>query len=536
MQYEKKISVGNEKDAVESLYDAFLTAKHYTSSLIELSSETYNFHPESTHKKIFYITNSQAEYEKAGYEKSIGCLLENIENLTIDGQGATIYCLGKMTFFAAFNCRNITLKNITVDYVNPTVTEIAVIEKGKNYLICRVHPDSKYRIQDGKILWYGQNFEFSSGISQIYDPTTNTTWRHYGPLEDKDATWEEIAPNIIKLSFSRENPYGIEVGQEFQMRDAIRDECGIVFSECENVSLENVTMRYMHGLGIVAQNSNNLKYNKVYCAPDDRSGRHVSCFADCMQFSGCRGKIMVEDSVFCGAHDDAINVHGTYLKIIEAKGRKLLLKFMHPQTFGITVFNKGDYLEAFDADSLLPVSRGRVSKVLESDSPYFISVELTEESQAFKIGDVVENISACPDFIVRNCNFSRIPTRGILATTRGKVIIENNLFYGIRYASVLIANDAASWYESGRVCDVLISGNVFENCNSPIVKVFPENKKILKNEFVHGNITLRGNRVIGDSVNWIYAKSVKNLLLSGNVSEGPPLEPVIIHCGKVIIN
>ena len=42
---------------------------------------------------------------------------------------------------------------------------------------------------------------------------------------------------------------------------------------------------------------------------------------------------------------------------------------------------------------------------------------------------VVENVTYTPEVIVRNNYFSRIPTRGLLVTTRRKVLIESNTFF-----------------------------------------------------------------------------------------------------------
>jgi len=74
---------------------------------------------------------------------------------------------------------------------------------------------------------------------------------------------------------------------------------------------------------------------------------------------------------------------------------------------------------------------------------------------------VAENISYTPEVEIRNNDFAAIPTRGILFTTRKKVLIENNIFRNMAMESIFISNDSNAWYESGPVKDMTIRNNVF---------------------------------------------------------------------------
>ena len=50
------------------------------------------------------------------------------KNVVIDSNGSKFICHGKMTPFSTFNSENITFKNMTVDYADPTVVEMEVLE------------------------------------------------------------------------------------------------------------------------------------------------------------------------------------------------------------------------------------------------------------------------------------------------------------------------------------------------------------------------------------------------------------------------
>jgi hypothetical protein len=121
------------------------------------------------------------------------------------------------------------------------------------------------------------------------------------------------------------------------------------------------------------------------------------------------------------------------------------------------------------------------------------------DSAALRQGDCLENISWEPSLLVRNCRFEGTNTRGLLVTTRGKVVIEDNVFYRTGMQAILIADDAKGWYESGPVRDVLIRGNRFEECgynstpDNYAIAIVPENPELVPGYAVHRNIRIEDN-------------------------------------------
>ena len=79
----------------------------------------------------------------------------------------------------------------------------------------------------------------------------------------------------------------------------------------------------------------------------------------------------------------------------------------------------------------------------------------------------VENVTWTPEVEIRNNYFSRIPTRGILVTTRRKVVIEDNVFYRIPMSRGTGSDDARGWYGSGPVRDVRYAATCLWNAVPP---------------------------------------------------------------------
>jgi hypothetical protein len=158
--------------------------------------------------------------------------------------------------------------------------------------------------------------------------------------------------------------------------------------------------------------------------------------------------------------------------------------------------------------------------------------DLPEETA---VDDCLENISWTPALVVRNSVFESVHTRGILVTTRKKVVIENNLFYRVGKYAILIANDALSWYESGPVQDVLIRNNRFEECGynsgNYAIAIAPENHELKNGYYVHKNIRIENNQfkvfdppvLTAKSVNgltFINNKIIQTPLMQGDTSKG----------------
>jgi hypothetical protein len=142
----------------------------------------------------------------------------------------------------------------------------------------------------------------------------------------------------------------------------------------------------------------------------------------------------------------------------------------------------------------------------------------------FEVGDALENLTWCPDVLVTNSLFKSCRARGLLVSTPGKVVIENNIFESSGSA-ILICGDANAWFESGAVTDVLIRKNVFtEFCNTSsyqfcegIISVYPEIPQLNENSpRYHRNIRIENNEFHPFDFPVLYAKAVDGISFENN--------------------
>ena len=273
----------------------------------------------------------------------------------------------------------------------------------------------------------------------------------------------------------------------------------------------------MHGMGIVAQSCENMKLDHFVVKPDESSGKTCAAWADILHFAGCKGAVEIGNSYLSGANDDAINVHGIHLMIKKIdKPNQIMVQFMHDQTFGFNPYSVGDSIDFIHPATLLPIGSGLVLKsTMLNEKQVLLELKNPIPSQV-NLDDVIENTTATPTLWIHHNTIARIPTRGILTTTRRKTVIEHNNIEHTRMSGILVNDDAAYWFESGIVKDFTIRNNNFILCGDPVIDIHPENR-VYDKKSVHSNISVINNTFNLQGKKIFAAKSTSDILIKGNI-------------------
>lgn len=513
-------------DATASVKRAIEAANGQPDAVLNFPKGRYDFWPDSATQTHYYISNSSSETEFPVKNQRVGLFFKNSKNLTVEGNGSTFVFHGKMISWVLDSCENITMRNFTVDYERPGMSEMTIRSVSPSQVLVSVHPDSKFSIINGQVQWYGEKWipnPKSFFLARLNPTEDKIYYSNWAPFQASKAEKEGAYGLKFSGDFSK---FKADTGDILTLRDAIRDYVGVFQNRSKNISLYNVHMNSMHGLGIVAQFCENLNYDRVDVEPAKGSGRVMASSADGMHFSGCRGQITINNCRFSGMHDDPINVHGTHLKVKEIiSPTQLKLRFMHHQSYGFMAFSKGDTIAYLHAKALQIYGQGIVKSArLVNERELIVELEKPIPSQ-LQLDDALENITWTPALTLTNSRFERTISRGTLVTTRRKVLIENNVYYRTGMHAILIENDAMGWYESGPVSDVTIRNNQFIACGfnsapeSYAIKINPENSERVKNYYVHQNIRIENNSFKQIDAPVLSAKSTKGLLFAHNKIE-----------------
>lgn len=496
---------------------------------IRFRSGSHRFHAQTAHRLAAYVSNSADDPETP---RPIGIVLRNVSHLKLVGEPDTkLSFVGRMTQIFSEHSEDIAWRRLSFDMERPTVSELFVEEGDANHAVVRIADGSTYTIENGRFAWTG---DLGPGwtMVQVADPKTGECHR-VGRMDPfSNAAAKRLADGRIRLSFA-EAKCPLLPGKQYQFRNVTRDTVSGANLRCKNLTFADCKFYSLPGMGIVSQFCENVSFRCVDVAPPAGSNRACAAWADCFHFSGCRGRVEIINCKFSGTQDDPVNVHGTFLRIVSKPSPSaVIVKFMHPQTYGFAAFQAGDRVEQVSHENLRCYAANTVARV-EQVSATEWKVTLQGPAADFADGDVLENITWYPEVTIRNCQITMCSTRGILVTTRAKVVIEGNAFLNCAMSGIDIADDANSWFESGGVRDVTIRSNTFVHCGEPAVFIHPEVAVSTGSEPVHENIRIKGNSFQNGA--GISAKSVRGLTISGNSFSNATLPIHTAGCEQVVI-
>ncbi|MFR5876723.1 MAG: hypothetical protein ACLUFN_09570 [Eubacterium sp.] len=517
------------------------------------SDREYHFYRDFSQSKVIHMTNTDSFKNP---QKFFAMLFENLDNITIEGNGATFCIHGDMCSMAILNCNNFKLRDFTINYPSPSNVELTVkAKKGKKVLF--EIPEKTLWYLDGKDVVF---FEQSPFTKKNYWQFKNDENSHNGVLHSGNDVFRTLhfkgpfskvksaeRKSMTELEINYKVKRKFEVGETYTFsQNKNRNTCGLFVNESSNIDAQNITVNYLPGFGWLSQMCENVSFNNVTFKPDDK--HHVSAFADLIHICGCKGDVKITNCYFSHPHDDPINIHGSFLRFKEKKDNNTaVFEFIHKQQGGYRAFNDGDKVKFYYRSNLQELDgEYTVASAVDDIDAKTVTVKFNAplpaeiENKFMGISNIVaENITYCPNVEIADCEFTAIPTRGILCTTAGKVRIHDNKFSHTAMAHIFISNDAADWYESGPVRDVEIYSNYFyltaskqyEQLNAPGVLIYPITSSRRVTKPIHQNIRIHSNYFQVGRDKPIKAIGVKDIDIYGNVYEGSS-HVKLRHCTK----
>ncbi|MCW5942395.1 MAG: hypothetical protein KIS66_09200 [Fimbriimonadaceae bacterium] len=485
--------------------------------VIRFARGRHEFRAEFAAKLRRFVSNSADAPHKPW---PVGILVQDARHLRFEGAGGSELWLGdRMTYSINERSEGVAFVDLAFDMVRPTVSEFRVLESGPGDAVIRVAEGSTYAIEDGRFAWTG---DLGPGWTMVQeaDLAVGRCWRR-GPWDPfRGARAQELGGRTVRLSYHSGSP-GLAAGHQYQFRNVERDTTSLVNDRCRDVLFQDCRFHALPGMGIVSQFCENVTFRRVHVEPRAESTRTCPAWADCFHFSNCRGRVLVDGCRFSGSQDDPINVHGTHLRLLEKTAPdRVVIRYAHPQTYGFAPYQAGDRMAFVSHRTLLVLGDAKV-RAAEQRSDRDWEIVLDRPVPPFDEGDVADNATWHPDVTVRGCRFAMDSCRGLLVTSSGKVLVEDNDFVGTTMSAIDIADDANSWYESGAVQDVTIRRNRFLGCGEPVVFIHPEAPT--PKGPVHRNIRIVDNLL---TTGGISARSVGGLVVRGNRFGAwpPPIE------------
>ncbi|MBQ7349060.1 MAG: hypothetical protein IJW47_03605 [Clostridia bacterium] len=467
--------------------------------------------------------------------KRIAILIDGMNNFEIDFNGSTLLTHGIITPVAIINSKNVKISNLNLDNDQTMTMQARVTQVNEKEIRVKIENGmEKFIFVDGRIyapygkesMYVRQNtiIEFNGKTGEIEHGTGDGV---LGPAND--LRYERVGEDGLIIRGAMRVP---PVGNVLILTAYCRAGVGIFAGESEDLILENVKIHACYGMGMLVQFCKNVTVDG--CGTQRTNGRYYTANADATHFVCCSGLVKMENCEFEGQYDDALNIHGVFLRVIDKiSDDQLLIKQMHFQATGLPVLNKGDRVQALEPASLIPYAENIVSDV-QVINDEIMCVKFKQSVKDINVGDDLENLDQSPDLIFRNNIVRDNRARGMLIAAKGKVVIENNRFHTAG-AAILFESDGKWWFESGGTNDVIIQNNHFDCCKhgtwGAAVIQFVKREEVKKDRYYHGKVSVIGNKFDMYNEKAIIFDNIREVTFSDNKVNGKAIVD-LSHCGK----
>ncbi|WP_324025358.1 right-handed parallel beta-helix repeat-containing protein [Maribacter sp. BPC-D8] len=483
------------EDATPALVSRILKANENPISEIKFEKGTYHFYPDKGFEKFCYISNHGDLMINTPFP------LFNMNNLVIDGQGSTFIFHGVMIPFLIDDSKNISVKNLSIDWYQSFHSEGLIVanDEANKTFDMQISNEYPYDIRNGQLFFIKEYYQHTIGQSILFDPkrkaisfdteaytgiTTKSksettfnldtiTYKYEYDKRDVDnknigiqnrVTVKEIKPGLLRVfGHTKKMP---PVGHILSMKgEQGLNRVSPAFSvkNTNGFNALNVTVHHAGGMGIIAENSADIILDNFNVTPSQ--GRMVSTTADATHFVGCRGKLELKNCTFENQLDDASNIHGTYQKIVDVlDDYRIGVRMGHHQQKAFVIGRPNDNLGFVRlSESFFPYKKSTIKNIEYINNRYQIITLNDKLPENLKAGDLVENLDGYPDLLVQNCTIRNNRARGLLISNPVQTVIENN-FFSTEMEAILMPVESGHWYESGNAANVVIKGNIFQDC------------------------------------------------------------------------
>jgi len=478
---------------------------------LKIPAGTWHLSPDFAFEQNLFIANNDSGIKRVIFP------IDGFDGFTLDAAGARFICHGSLVPISAEGTKNLTLKGFSIDWERAFSLQgtVRAAHPEMKAFDLELLPEVVYELRGNRLVFRGKPSpkpttwkDWAPPVSATLSWEQNLHWnmwfqgdtRHPVPGENRfamepDARVEELGPHLIRVFEStRTLPEPGMVVVVSGMMNPNRNSPAIRISGCRDVLMEDVAIHHAGGMGLIAQRTENFTIRRLKVSLPEGRNRHVTTIADATHFNGCRGQILIEDSLFENMLDDATNVHGCFVRVEKADGNTLTCQLVHSQQRGQTVMETGDEVRFVTSADLQGYGDARVVSTRSLNSDRFeVTLDRLPDG-GIREGSGLYNLSWQADLTVRNSVVRNNRARTMLIATAGRVLIENNRFEHSSMAGIQMEGDNGFWCESGPTRDAVIRNNHFLNNGGVVLRMSAEvDPKKFPDALYHGGIVFEDN-------------------------------------------
>lgn len=463
-----------------------------------------------------------------------------MKNFEIDASGSTFIFENNDKGGILFkNCKNISFKGATLLRERPPFSQgdILKISPDRSFVDIKVHKGYPTDMESA--------FFKSSPILTIYNGKTGKLKRDILDLALRIKSIERLGNDSFRfhlnIPLDKRIPLALEdmaVWRRYVTRE-------VFILNCSKMSFSGVTIKNACGLCVCekgGKGGNFYSYTVTYAAPPKGATRPplLSCAADGFNSGDVRKGPILENCLWEGMHDDAVNIHGTVSYVLESDVSGVVISSRMPKP------ELNDMFQFFDKDGL-PQGKVRLvsfkkirgykisaasakkkplpSYVRQADAK-FSRLKFDRDVQP-RPGWHIVNLNACGSgYIIRNCITREHRARGFLLYSSG--IVENNIVERCSYGGIVVAPTFRYFGEGPYGNNLIIRNNIIrdvgfatEYWNVGLTVNSIEEGKFTSLPGGHRNITIEGNHFENNDGPNIMISSATEVIIKDNIFINP---------------
>jgi parallel beta-helix repeat protein len=381
--------------------------------------------------------------------------LNKASNIIMDGNGSEIIIHNPLKgFLSVWESNNIIIKNMYIDYDPLPFTQGKVVGVNIEENTFDLKLDAGFptlnmpMFQEASRVW-----------GMLMDPNIPGKLKDGAPNYYASKKFKEIEPGVFRITLPGPRLLRfVEIGDSYV--HVARTNGSTIF---KSVSSKNITYlnntSYTSPAGSYAAN-NMEEWNIIGCEVKLKEGRIHSANADCMHINGGKFGPWIENSLFEGYGDDAVNIKATKRHILkQISPTELIVKWQTVEGDVLKIYNprEGKLIGVFTVvkNKFLGDQKMRITL----DKP--IETELNVGDS--KLNDIayLDNLSN-ESFVIRNNTFRNARRYGILVQA-SYGLIERNVFDNLSQNGISLIN-GVDWGEGFIANNIVINQNIFNNC------------------------------------------------------------------------
>ena len=481
------------------------------------------------------------------YRLSEKLMLRNLDGTVIDGNGARIVMTKLNEAIRLVDCRNVTLKNFTIDYDPLPFTQGVVT--GISPDLRRIH----FRVDAG---YPRLAPEYANRRIHVFTPD-GKFFKHDAP--DVYGDIEIISPELGICHADRPHK-NVKPGDRLAL-DCRRD-AAVHLARCEKIRLESITVYSSPGLVFRArfgQGGDELVNVKIARGPKPagaQADRLLSSSADGVNFAYLRKGPRIVGCDFSFMGDDGVNLHSVALPVAQVvdADRFDTVRPDHAESFP-EVVRPGDRIRLLEPGTFAVIGERTIRSFRlsprgcdgETFRKYYshrnfrkwtgYEVTLEPGGPELKAGLFFDIPAiAANGYEIRDNCFHDHRARGVrLMASDG--VIENNRFERIKSAAIAVGAEYGYWREAGWVENILIRGNTIRDIGHAMnhdigshvggaISVFCRKDDYSGSFRGNRNITIRDNVIDGCPGAGIFLYCAEQVLLRNNRLSGTATSPI----------